>query len=155
MHTIIRRPDRRSVLAGSLALLAGGSPALAQRSPLLSDAKLARIIAEAMQDAPGIRLARPAILGFTQADVVIRQTSRATSTPGTNYHFAIVVPEVEDGLLLFRGTETPKWFVMHRTGRHLRRIISARNVDGNLSEWTGQPADRDLVSQLEFWEREG
>ena len=56
--------------------------------------------------------------------------------------------------MFFRGTEQPLSFVMHRTGKHLRRIISARNADGQLSQWSGQPADKDFASQLAFWARE-
>lgn len=143
--------DRRNLLAG-LALLGLSAPAAAQTALPLSADRLDDLVQQALQSPQEIKFARPEILGFRNMAVVTRQVTR--SAPNENYYVAVVVPEIEDGIMFFRGTEQPLSFVMHRTGKHLRRIISARNADGQLSQWSGQPADKDFASQLSFWARE-
>ena len=142
--------DRRSLLSG-LALLGLSAPAAAQTSVPLSADKLDNLVQDALQNPQEVKFARPEILGFRNMAITTRQLTR--SAPNENYYVAVVVPQIEDGIMFFRGTEQPLSFVMHRTGTHLRRIISARNADGELSQWSGPPADKDFVSQLSFWAR--
>jgi hypothetical protein len=143
--------DRRNLLAG-LALLGIGAPAAAETGPPLSAEKLDNFVRQALESTQEIKFARPEILGFRNMAIVTRQLTR--SAPNQNYYIAVVVPEIDDGIMFFRGTEEPLSFVMHRTGKHLRRLVSARNADGQLSQWTGKPADQDFSSQLTFWSRE-
>lgn len=120
--------DRRNLLAG-LALLGLGAPAAAQTGLPLSADKLDSLVQQALQSPTEIKFARPEILGFRNMAVVTRQVTR--SAPNENYYVAVVVPEIEDGIMFFRGTEQPLSFVMHRTGKHLRRISARAMPTGN------------------------
>ena len=112
--------------------------------------RLQSLIKEATDVPEEIKFARPSILGFPQGVTVsTRQATR--KAPNTNYYFAVVTPRIEDGLFFFKGTEKPFVYIMHRTDAHLRRVVSARNVDGKLSSWSGKAADDDFRSQINFW----
>jgi hypothetical protein len=147
MHILKVRLDRRFMLTGILALLA--APVSAQLGLPLSSDRLEKLLEEAMKGGEG-KFAQPEIIGLAKGSTV-KYRGVAREAPNTTYNLSMVVPEIEDGLLFYRGTEKPKFFVMHRTGRHLRRILSARNTDGVLSNWTGPAADKDFVAQLHFW----
>jgi hypothetical protein len=158
------RFDRRIALSGGLAWLAAGFPAYAQqgRAPdrrsmedsgggqALSPEKLEALISEALSKTSEIQFARPWILGYPEGKkLVTRQVKRTIR--GADYYSALAVPREDDGIMFFRGTDKPLSFAMHRTGTHLRRLVSALNKDGNLNQWSGPEADADFQSQLAAW----
>ena len=130
--------DRRSLLAGGLAAVTTSTLASAL-TPRLTQKRLAAMIKQALSESKDIKFARPDILGLHE--LVAREITR--KAPNTNYWFAAGVPERENTLVFFRGREKPVSFAMHRTGTHLRRLASARNIKGTLTPWSGEAADAD------------
>ena len=138
-----------TLLTASLLFLGAAWPAQAQIGKMTPE-RLQSLIKEATDDPEEIKFARPMILGFPAgATVSTRQATR--KAPNTNYYFAVVMPRIENGLFFFKGTEKPYVYIMHRTDAHLRRVVSARNLDGKLSAWSGKAADDDFRSQINFW----
>jgi hypothetical protein len=140
------RFDRRQVLIGAAALMAGDTAAEALSRPTPERVKY--LIDFAMKQTKSTKLARGSIVGLADGTET-RQLSRKVKN--TNYWFAVAIPYREDGLLLFSGSDKPVHFSMHRTGTHMRRLISARNNNGKLLVWTGRDADQDFAKQLATW----
>jgi hypothetical protein len=142
------RIDRRALLGSGLAALASVIPADAQNAELSAD-KLESLIARAMADKETIAFSRPAILGFTESKLVAHQL--AYEYQSTNYYFSVFVPRREDGIVFSKGQDKPLSFSMHRTGPHLKRMVSALNRGGNLVSWYGPEADADFAEQKAYW----
>ena len=140
--------DRRALFGSGLAWLMSGLPVDAQDASLSAE-KLERMIQAALADQETIQFSRPAILGFTDSKLVAHQL--AYSANNTNYYFSIFVPQREDGLVFSKGQDKPLFFAMHRTGKHLKRLVSATNRNGNLVGWYGPDADADFAEQKAYW----
>ena len=158
------RFGRRTFLGSGLAWALSSIAAEAQRSdrppsarggvppsgPDRLDAdKLEALIKTALAESDTTPLSRPAILGLGSEPLTTKSIERAP--PGEKYGFMVVIPQREDGLVFFRGSDKPLFFAIHRTGSGLNRIASAINRDGKLEKWTGSAADADFAKQLAFW----
>jgi len=130
---------------------AGGAttPAPAPAPARFDAAKLKSLIALALDEPDETPLSRPAILGLGSEPLTTKSLER--TPPGEKYGFMVVVPQREDGVIFFRGSDKPLFFAIHRTGSRLRRVASAINRDGKLEVWAGADADRDFAKQLAFW----
>ncbi len=84
------------------------------------------------------------------ADTVQRRQIGSTSD-GVRRLFAVVIPSQRDGIILAAGDSKAKTFNIHRTGLHLRRVSSARNLGGELSRWSGHACDDDFREQVKYW----
>jgi hypothetical protein len=70
---------------------------------------------------------------------------------GHRYVLAVVIPEQADGIILQGGVADSKVINLHRTGLRLRRISSARTINGHPSVWDGPDCERDFEAQLAYW----
>ena len=129
---------------------AGGGATTSAPAPARFDAaKLKSLISLALAETDETPLSRPAILGLGSEPLTTKSLER--SPPGEKYGFMVIIPQREDGVIFFRGSDDPLFFAIHRTGSRLRRVASAINRDGNLEVWAGADADRDFAKQLAFW----
>jgi hypothetical protein len=110
---------------------------------------LEALIQKALAEPDETPLSRPAILGLGSAPLTTKSIERAP--PGEKYGFMVIIPQRDDGLIFFRGSDKPLFFAIHRTGSGLNRVASAINRDGKLEKWTGSAADADFAKQLAFW----
>jgi hypothetical protein len=124
----------------------GGTPSGSGR---FDAAKLKELIALALAEPDETPLSRPAILGL--GEVPLKTKSIERTPPGEKYGFMVIIPQREDGLILFRGQDKPLFFAIHRTGSSIKRVSSAKNRDGKLEVWAGADADKDFAKQLAFW----
>ena len=158
------RFGRRIFLGGGLAWALSAIPAAAQKAekppsarggvvapePGTLDAdKLQALIKLALAETDETPLSRPAILGLGSTKLTTKSIER--TPPGEKYGFMVIVPQRDDGLIFFRGTDKPLFFSIHRTGAGLNRVSSAINRNGTLEKWTGGDADADFAKQLAFW----
>jgi len=125
----------------------GGVPPAASGS--LDAEKLEALIQKALAEPDETPLSRPAVLGLGAEPLTTKSIER--TPPGEKYGFMVVIPQREDGLIFFRGSDKPLFFAIHRTGSRLNRVSSAINRDGKLEAWAGDDADRDFARQLAFW----
>lgn len=148
----LSRLDRRLFLNAGLAWLVLGSAAGARESALSRD-NLDKLIRRALAEEDTTPLARPAILGLGERKLTTKDLELGEKSHKRG--FMVVIPRIKDGILLFEGRETkPKFFAMHRTGEHLRRVASATNSGGLLTNWSGAEADAHFASQITFWSGE-
>lgn len=111
--------------------------------------KLKELIALALAEPDETPLSRPAILGLGSDPLKTKSIER--TPPGEKYGFMVIIPQREDGLIFFRGSDKPLFFAIHRTGSSMKRMASAINRDGKLEAWAGGAADKDFAKQLAFW----
>ena len=111
--------------------------------------KLKALIALALAEPDETPLSRPAILGLGADPLKTKSIER--TPPGEKYGFMVIIPQRDDGLVFFRGSDKPLFFAIHRTGSGMKRVASAINRDGKLEVWAGADADRDFAKQLAFW----
>jgi len=129
---------------------AGGGTTTPAPVPARFDAaKLRSLISRALDEPDDTPLSRPAILGLGTEPLTTKSLER--TPPGEKYGFMVIIPQREDGVIFFRGSDKPLFFAMHRTGSRLRRVASAINRDGKLEVWAGADADRDFAKQLAVW----
>jgi hypothetical protein len=124
----------------------GGSPSAAKS--FYADT-LNELIKLALAEPDETPLSRPAILGLGADPLKTKSIER--TPPGEKYGFMIIIPQRDDGLIFFRGSDKPLFFAIHRTGSSMKRLASAINRDGKLEKWTGAAADKDFAKQLAFW----
>ena len=159
------RFGRRAFLGSGLGWALSSFPAEAQRSDRPPSArgdapssgagdgldadKLEALIQKALAEPDETPLSRPAVLGLGSAPLTTKSIER--TPPGEKYGFMVIIPQRDDGLIFFRGSDKPLFFAIHRTGSGLNRLTSAINRDGKLEKWTGSAADADFAKQLAFW----
>ncbi len=124
----------------------GGAPSAAES---FDADKLDELIKLALAEPDETPLSRPAILGLGAEPLKTKSIER--TPPGEKYGFMVVIPQRDDGLIFFRGSDKPLFFAIHRTGSSMKRMASAINRDGKLEKWTGTAADKDFAKQLAFW----
>jgi hypothetical protein len=127
----------------------GGGGAAPSASTSLDAGKLKALIALALAEPDETPLSRPAILGLGADPLKTKSIER--TPPGEKYGFMVIIPQREDGLIFFRGSDKPLFFAIHRTGSSIKRVASAINRDGKLEKWSGADADKDFAKQLAFW----
>ncbi len=118
-------------------------------SATLNGDKLKALIELALAEPDTTPLSRPAILGLGSDKLTTKSLER--EPPGEKYGFMVIIPQRDDGLIFFRGSDKPLFFAIHRTGARLKRVATAINRDGNLENWSGPDADADFAKQLAFW----
>ena len=158
------RLGRRTFLGSGLAWALSAISAEAQRSERPPSArggvppsgaggldadKLKALIQTALAEPDETPLSRPAILGLGSQPLTTKSIER--TPPGEKYGFMVIIPQRDDGLVFFRGSDKPLFFAIHRTGSGLKRVSSAINRDGKLEKWSGSEADADFAKQLAFW----
>ena len=157
------RFGRRTFLGSGLAWALSSIAAVAQRSERPPSArggvpsgpggldadKLEALVQKALAEPDTTPLSRPAILGLGSQPLTTKSIER--TPPGEKYGFMVIIPQRDDGLIFFRGSDKPLFFAIHRTGSGMKRVASAINRDGKLEVWAGADADRDFAKQLAFW----
>jgi hypothetical protein len=148
IHLPALRADRRTLLTSGLAWLASAVAAHAQDAALTRE-KLDALIQKTLAEPDTTPLSRARILGFREEKLTTR--SIEVGDDSHKHGFMVVIPRVDDGIVLFEGSSKPLFFAVHRTGQNLNRIASVRNQDGALTEWSGAEADAHFASQKAFW----
>lgn len=136
--------SRRLLLASTLALMGGCAQA--------QDERVRKFKAWTEKVAASERItsmSNAKMLGFA-SDMVSRKQLGHTRD-GVQRLIGVVVPEQADGIILAMGFEGSKTFNVHRTGLHLNRLASVRNLDGKMALWSGPDCDKDFQTQINFW----
>jgi hypothetical protein len=141
---ISRRPV---MLAGYFGFIGAGS-AYGQVTPAHIK-KFEAWVAHINKNQETAPMTNGSLLGFPTEQV--RRKQSGIKRDGVNRLFAVVIPAQRDGVVLAAGNSETSTFTVHRTGIHLRRISSARNVSRNVSRWSGPECDRDFKEQVDFW----
>lgn len=89
------------------------------------------------------------ILDFPTEQVQRKQIG--LTRDGVQRLFAVVIPYQRDGIVIAAGNPETRTFGVHRTGTHLRRVSSGRNLGGQVSRWSGPECDDDFRAQVAFW----
>jgi hypothetical protein len=140
--------DRRSLLAGLFTCSFFGL-SLAAEAAELTAAKLEALIKRALNEPDTTPLSRAKFLRFTEQPLTTKSIERGDAVHKNG--FMVVIPRRTDGLVFFEGSDKPKFFAIHRTGEHLRRVASGLNRDGQLVEWSGPEAEANFAKQKAFW----
>ena len=82
--------------------------------------KLKALISLALAEPDETPLSRPAILGLGSEPLTTKSLER--TPPGEKFGFMVIIPQREDGVVFFRGSDKPLFFAIHRTGSSLKRV---------------------------------
>lgn len=141
---VARRP---LIFAGAMALI-GVEPARAQVTPD-QIRKFEAWVEFTNRDPETNPMTNGTLLGFSSEQV--RRKQVGVTRDGFSNLFAVVIPAEQDGIILAAGRAEARTFGVHRTGTHLRRVASARNVNRVVSKWDGEECERDFQEQVAFW----
>ena len=144
------RADRRMLLTSGLAWFASAVAARAEDAALTRE-KLDALIRKTLAEPGTTPLTHARILGFSEETLTTRSIAIGDADAGYKHGFMVVIPHQDDGIVLFDASNNPPFFTVHRTGEHLKRLASARNRNGALSEWSGKEADDDFAAEKAFW----
>jgi len=133
------------MLSGVLGLL-GGVAVRAQVTPAQTQKFEAWIEFTNRNDETG-PMTNGTMLGFASEQV--RRKQVGVTRDGYTRLFAVVIPAETDGIILAAGSVETRTFGIHRTGTHLRRVSSARNVNRAPAKWDGAECERDFQEQID------
>lgn len=139
--------SRRAALGGGVLLLAASGEALAQAGDRTK--RMQGWVDHVLKTDTISPMTNARLLEFS-ADVV-RRKQVGIELDGVHRLFAVVVPPQRDGIILAMGFKGSKTFNVHRTGTHLRRVGSGRNIGGEVSRWSGAESKADFEAQVAFW----
>lgn len=138
---------RRLMLAGAMAMM-GVSPARSQIKSA-DEFKFESWVEFTNRSAEAGPMTNGSILGFATEQV--RRKQIGDTRDGFSRLFAVVIPAEANGIVLAAGRADTTTYGIHRTGTHLRRIASARNVNRVISKWDGAECERDFREQVQYW----
>jgi hypothetical protein len=140
--------SRRTTLCGGALVFAGIGSAAAQ-SDLERIKKIEAWVAHIRTTPNQTPMSNGRILDFPTEQVQRKQIG--LTREGVLRLFAVVTPYQRDGIVLAAGNSETRTFSVHRTGTHLRRVSSGRNLGGQVSRWSGPECDDDFQAQVAFW----
>ena len=141
----------RRMAFGGVLLLAAGSEAVAQAVAEASERskKFQAWVDYVLKMDTISPMSNSTLLGFS-TDIVQRKQVGLTKD-GVQRLFAVVMPQQTDGIVIAMGFTGSKTFNVHRTGMHLRRVGSARAINGKVSSWSGAECNKDFEAQIGYW----
>jgi hypothetical protein len=138
-------PRRVFVLGAALGATTVGA-ACAQSS---RDDKFRRWVNIAEYVTTTVPLKNGRLLGFPSEEVGGRQIG--TSRGGVLRLLTVIAPHQPDRVILMTSDLAMTKYAIHRTDTHLKRVASARQIDGKASAWNGPECEADFTAQVNFW----
>ncbi|MBV9832892.1 MAG: hypothetical protein JO055_00710 [Alphaproteobacteria bacterium] len=91
------------------------------------------------------------LLGFRYDEIGGRQIGTTRGTSGAVRTLTVIAPHQPDRVILMTSDFAKTKYAIHRTDTHLKRVASARQIDGKASAWSGPECEADFAAQVDFW----
>lgn len=140
--------DRRPLMLAGVMAVMGLAPAHAQVTPAQRK-KFEAWVEYTNRTQEAGPMTNATLLGFATDQVRRRQIG--DTRDGFSRLFAVVIPAQANGIILAAGRADTATYGVHRTGTHLRRISSGRNINRVVSKWDGAECERDFKEQVQYW----